>query len=67
MKTALTELVDFIEQRDIPISKDWLKILLEKEKQHIIDACNIGIHHGGKLISTGEQYFNQTFNTKEGK
>ena len=37
---------------------------LEKEKQQIIDSFNTGLFHGGKLISSGEQYYNETFKNK---
>jgi hypothetical protein len=36
-----------------------------KHKQEIMDAFNVGLFHGGKLISTGEQYYNETFKNQE--
>ncbi len=37
--------------------------LLEKEREQIIDACNMGIDlESHFLINDGEQYYNETYN-----
>ena len=57
----MQELYDWVEQRDFYISKEWLKVLLEKEKQQIINAHGIQMKgvNNHKCI-TGEQYYNET-------
>jgi hypothetical protein len=62
MKTAMQELYDWVEQRDFYISKEWLKVLLEKEKQQIINAHGVQMKgvNNHKCI-TGEQYYKETF------
>ena len=37
----------------------------EKHKQEIMDAFNVGLFHGGKLISTGEQYYREIFKPQD--
>jgi hypothetical protein len=49
-------------------SRNWDMILQqakEKHKQEIMDAFNVGLFHGGKLISTGEHYYRETFKNQE--
>jgi hypothetical protein len=55
--TALQELIQYLGASN-PMDYTYF---LEKEKNQIINACNIGIFHGGKFVSTGEQYYNETY------
>jgi len=44
------------------VSKEIVEAL-EKEKEQIIDACNMGIDlESHLLINDGEEYYNQKFN-----
>jgi hypothetical protein len=63
MKTAMQELYDWVEQRDFYISKEWLKVLLQKEKQHIINAYEQAMETDiyNTPLKTGKQYYNETF------
>ena len=50
------------------IAKDLTEQMLEKEKEVIINAWNDGAYGGGQFTTThdtSEQYFDETFNTKE--
>jgi hypothetical protein len=70
MKTAMQELVEWIESNEIVYNKELilkLKELLEKEKEQIIDAWN---KRGSTIVPryfleeniNGEEYYNQTYN-----
>lgn len=66
MKTAMQELYDWVEQRDFYISKEWLKVLLQKEKEQIIDAYGQPrVYYDDEFKQmdeiNGEQYYNLTF------
>lgn len=80
MKTALTELIEKWERmnliskhtRDAEIVSAFInsaKLLLEKEKQQIIDAYQEGVVHGNEYFpgddSFAQKYFNQTFLSNE--
>ncbi len=56
----MQELYDWVEQRDFYISKEWLKVLLEKEKQQIKDAWMDGME-GILHEIAAEKYYNETF------
>ena len=63
MKTAMQELIDWIEcdnDNNVYGILDKAKELLEKEKEHIIEAINIWCSDDN--ILTAEQYYNQTYN-----
>ena len=66
MKTAMQELIEYIETNPIVFNKELLLKLKEltfKEKEQIIDACNMGIDlESHLLINDGEEYYNQTYN-----
>ena len=62
MKTAMQELIEYIESNEIVYNKDLilkLKELLKKEKEQIIDASNSAFED---KTTWGERYYNQTFN-----
>jgi len=66
MKTAMQELIDFLEPElkmhdfiQLPAYKK-AKDLLEKEKQQIIDAFDAGSKFNGDWEAE-EQYYNETF------
>ena len=62
MKTAMQELIEYIESNEIVYNKDLilkLKELLEKEKEQIIDASNSAFED---KTTWGERYYNQTYN-----
>lgn len=79
MKTAMQELIEYIESNEIIYNKDLilkLKMLLEKEKEQIMNAYSDGAkggangtkgqHESGWVsIQTKEKYYNQTYNTKQ--
>ena len=71
MKTAMQELIDYVESNEIVYNKDLilkLKELLEKEKEQIINTYEIGSSHGMGVIEDGLdyihgiEYFDQTYN-----
>ena len=65
MKTAMQELIEYIESNEIVYNKDLilkLKELLEKEKEQIIAAGNFLPHDEQNEIKTPEEYYNQTYN-----
>jgi hypothetical protein len=68
MKTAMQELIEYLESRyfKYEISSILLKSkeLLEKEKQQIIKAHNEGIWTTEKCFDEGEEYYNQTYQNK---
>ena len=75
MKTAMQELIEKLDysiknfKDDYKINFEWIKfqaeLLLEKEKEQIIDACNMGIDiESHLLINDGEEYYNQTYNNE---
>jgi len=45
-KTAMQRLIDWSEERDMYLSKEWLSQLLELEKKQIINAFNQGFREG---------------------
>ena len=63
MKTAMQELIDYLE-KDYYINElsnfdiDKIKFL-EKEKEQIIDACNSAFED---KTTWGERYYNKTYN-----
>ena len=70
MKTAIQELLEIINHPMRPVTISAKEIViwiintgLEKEKEQIIDACNMGIDlESHLLINDGEEYYNQKFN-----
>jgi hemoglobin-like flavoprotein len=76
MKTAMQELIEYIESNEIVYNKDLilkLKELLEKEKEQIIDAwqeayvtgCVVGSNdytNENEETDNGAYYYNQTYN-----
>ena len=58
-KTAMQELYDWVEQRDFYISKEWLKVLLEKEKEQIIQAWIVSDNPLQRMEA--EKYYNITY------
>ena len=70
MKTPMQELIEKLnnvkptEFCSIETIKGWAEAMLEKEKEQIIDAWWDGVSNWDNE-STAEQYYNETFNTKE--
>jgi hypothetical protein len=72
MTTPMQEMLEWV-RTTLPMELDWpmmieqkIKSLLEKEKEHIINAANFdsrSIAENG--YRRGEQYYNETFNTNE--
>jgi hypothetical protein len=72
MKTAMQELIEWIESNEIVYNKELilkLKELLEKEKEQIIEAHAFGaddVDSNGGLLLRGVKnaiyYYNQTYN-----
>jgi hypothetical protein len=65
MKTAMQELIEWIESNEIVYNKELilkLKELLEKEKEQIIDAYYGNIDGVFGYREEGEEYYNQTYN-----
>ena len=70
MKTAMQELIDFLEPElkmhdflQLP-AYEKAKDLLEKEKQQIINAHREGVYNntlGNNDFESEEQYYNETF------
>jgi len=74
MKTAMQELIDDMTymltgggERNICALREKARKLLEKEKEQIINANRDGVDMvvDKKDFTSGEQYYNKTFNTKE--
>jgi uncharacterized protein (DUF2164 family) len=64
MKTAMQELIDYVESNEIVYNKDLilkLKELLEKEKEQIKTAFEQGIEFA--FPTNGSYYYNQTYKT----
>jgi calcineurin-like phosphoesterase family protein len=65
MKTAMQELIEYIESNEIVYNKDLilkLKELLEKEKEHIIEAYKGGVKLiSGDVDDAAGHYYNQTY------
>ena len=62
MKTAMQELIDYIESNEIVYNKNLilkLKELLEKEKEQIVNAFEQGIEFA--FPTNGSYYYNQTY------
>lgn len=55
----MQELYDWVEQRDFYISKEWLKVLLEKEKEQIIEAWIVSDNPLQRMEA--EKYYNITY------
>lgn len=74
MKTALSELIDFIEPElkmhdflQLP-AYEKAKTLLDTEKQQIIKAYDDAFKYvvgGGFVAKTGKQYFEEMYNDKK--
>lgn len=71
MKTAMQELVDIMNQDQVSFTEwfqDNYQILIEKEKEQIIEAYEDGKQNGMDSITNihmyiiGEKYYNQTYN-----
>ena len=66
MKTAMQELIEHIESNEIVYNKDLilkLKELLEKEKQQIEIAFDLGRDEVTSVfIIDGEDYYNKSYN-----
>ena len=67
MKTAMQELIEYIESNEIVYNKDLilkLKELLEKEKEQIIESHDKGseIIEGIFVYHDGHDYYNKTYN-----
>jgi hypothetical protein len=65
MKTAMQELIEWIESNEIVYNKELilkLKELLEKEKEQIKKAYKDNHDLGHIFGLDTEQYFNQTYN-----
>ena len=65
MKTAITELIEYIESNEIVYNKDLilkLKELLELEKEQIIDAYYGKIYGVFDYREEGQEYYNETYN-----
>jgi hypothetical protein len=67
MKTAMQELIEFIESTNntphVNLTiMDKAKKLLEKEKEQIMDSYLQGSFDDGPNITNSEQYYNQTYN-----
>jgi len=62
MKTAMQELIDNLESIDINVPNGVKLIFLGKEKEQICNAYTDGLE--GPYIGA-EQYYNQTYNTKQ--
>lgn len=56
----MQELYDWVQQRDFYISKEWIKCLLEKEKQQIAQAFDFGYD---REDMSGEEYYKNTYKT----
>ena len=75
MKTAMQELIEYIESNEIVYNKDLilkLKELLEKEKEQIIDASKNSYIAGyldnqckvDESMNFPEQYYNEKYQNK---
>jgi adenine-specific DNA methylase len=66
MKTALTEFIELLKLYEVQLPekvKEQSILLLEKEKEQIIDAGNkCQIYNDGFVYEDGEEYYNQTYN-----
>lgn len=71
MKTAMQEVKEklldgnFLNDRQKIGAKHFLEVMLEKEKQQIVDACfdaTIMMMEEKKAKMYAEQYYNETFN-----
>lgn len=66
MKTALTELIEDLQDMCPDYynnNYNWLHNLLEKEKQQIIDAYDLGMGHYGdaNCRAEAEKYYNEIY------
>lgn len=62
MKTSIQHIIEYLEQNDL--NQDTLhfaKLMLDKEKQDLIDAYNQGVKNALVYDYEGKDYFNQTF------
>ena len=67
MKTAMQELIEYLEVRDRKFTYTYKKAteLLEKEKEQIIDAYYGKINGVFGYREEGQEYYNQTYNQNE--
>lgn len=59
--TAMQQLINWIEERDMVLNREWLYKLLAIEKQQIIDAWENGMKSYNGHFGTKEQYYNQKY------
>jgi hypothetical protein len=64
MKTAMQELIDKLSNSIKFEYRNELVNALEKEKMQIIDAANQNVFVGNKVLTKGENYYNQTYEKK---
>lgn len=68
MKTAMTELIEMKKRLSMNEFDTWLlsniEILLEKEKEQIIDAYDAGFNEANSIYQNtfSLDYYNQTYN-----
>ena len=73
MKTAMQELIEYVESNEIVYNKDLIlksKELLEKEKEQIINAFEVGYKSCdideafeiNRKLASGELHYNKTYN-----
>ena len=71
MKTVIEELIEELKANDVAHGMYWIKQpdvffekYLEKEKEQIIDAYEIGYDNNEypSIMQTGKEYYNQTYN-----
>jgi len=67
MKTPMQELIDEMQKSPLMFASALTLVekmrMLEKEKETIVEAWNSA--YGGDAHYYGEDYYNETFNTKE--
>jgi len=65
MKTAMQELMQWMEKNEFMVNKGFIEKLnecLEKEKEQIMEAFVNGKNKPRHIFQLGEQYYNQTYN-----
>ena len=69
MKTAIQELIDEMQKSPLMFASALTLVekmrMLEKEKEVIMDAYDIGWSDGNKGQDLNDLYYNETFNTEE--
>ena len=58
--TAMQQLINWIEERDMVLNREWLYTLLAIEKQQIIETYDKGEFNQG-CNGDAEQYYNETY------